>query len=127
MRISDWSSDVCSSDLGEQIAPDLQLRYLRNYIVESYLVAAKVAEKLRYLQPAQTILSWSIRILLVWLILVAATMALIPAKGPSLTVPVSAVENVLGTPASSPESPQAEAHDVTVGRTSMRERVGTNV
>src|SRR3546814_5682472 len=73
MRMSDWSSDVCSSDL-----------------------------------PAQIILSGSIRILLVWLILVAATMALVPAKGPSWTVPVSAVENVLGTPASSPEAPQSE-------------------
>jgi hypothetical protein len=30
----------------EQIRPDLQLRYLRNYIIESYLVAVKVAEKL---------------------------------------------------------------------------------
>src|SRR3546814_10076355 len=87
------------------------LRYLRNYIVESYLVAAKVAEKLRYLQPAQIILSWSIRILLVWLILVAATMALVPAKGPSWTVLVSAVENVLGTPTSSPEAPKSAAHD----------------
>src|SRR3546814_12406018 len=86
MGISDWSSDVCSSD-------------------------PFVAEKLRYLQPAQIILSWSIRILLVWLILVAATMALVPAKGPSWTVPLTAVENVRSTPASSPAAPQAEAHD----------------
>src|SRR5437773_8450894 len=54
---------------GSAVDPDLSLRYLKNYIVESYLVAAKVADKLRYLQPAQDILATSMRVLLIWLAL----------------------------------------------------------
>lgn len=76
-----WARSFVAEGGGTQIAPDLQLRYLRNYVIESYLVAAKVAEKLRYLQPAQMILSWSIRALLFWLVFVAATIAFVPVKG----------------------------------------------
>lgn len=75
-----WARSFVADASGNQLTPDLQLRYLRNYIVESYLVAAKVAEKLRYLQPAQVILSCSIRVLLFWLIFLAATIVLVPIK-----------------------------------------------
>jgi hypothetical protein len=76
-----WARSFVAEGSDDQIAPDLQLRYLRNYIIETYLVAAKVAEKLRYLQPAQVILSWSIRALLFWLVFIAATIAFVPVKG----------------------------------------------
>ncbi len=67
--------------------PDIALHYLKNYIAESYLIACKVADKLRYLQPAQTILSFSIRILLIWLLLFGVTSAFIPVtKPPTATV-----------------------------------------
>ena len=56
-----------------QIDPALQLNYFKNYIGESYLVACKVADKIRYLQPGQAILSISIRILLIWIVFTGAT------------------------------------------------------
>jgi hypothetical protein len=55
-----------------EIRSDLKERYLRNYIIESYLVAAKTADKLRYLEPAQRLLAFSLGCLLVWLALVGA-------------------------------------------------------
>jgi hypothetical protein len=41
------------------------------FIVEAYLVNAKIADKLRLLEPAQALLSHAIRVLLLWLFLVA--------------------------------------------------------
>ncbi len=49
----------------------LMLESYKGYVVESYLVNAKIADKLRLLEPAQAILSFAIRALLIWLILVA--------------------------------------------------------
>lgn len=67
--------------------PDLALHYVKNYIAESYLIACKVADKLRYLQPAQTILSFSIRTLLIWVLLFGVTSAIVPVtKLPSTVV-----------------------------------------
>lgn len=43
----------------------------KGYIVEAYLVNAKVADKLRLLEPAQAILSNAVRVLLIWLFIVA--------------------------------------------------------
>jgi hypothetical protein len=84
-----WARSFVAGASGERIAPDLQLQYLRNYIVESYLIAAKVAEKLRYLEPAQIILSASIRILLVWLIVLATTITFVPARNQTSTGPIA--------------------------------------
>lgn len=66
---------------------DLGLAYLRNYIIESYLVAAKVADKLRYLMPAQTVLSFSIKILLAWLAIATITVIVVPEERPNLAAP----------------------------------------
>lgn len=63
-----------------EIRKDLAVRYFRNHIIESYLIAAKVADKLRYLMPAQDILSVSIRILLIWLFVGAVTFAVVPEQ-----------------------------------------------
>lgn len=57
-----------------QIDPQLPIYYFRNYILESYLIACKVADKLRYLEPAQTILSFSIRVLLAWVLVMGSTL-----------------------------------------------------
>ncbi|MBO6947184.1 MAG: hypothetical protein JJ855_04310 [Rhodospirillales bacterium] len=46
----------------------LGLEYVKNYIVESYLVAAKVSDKLNALRPGQTLLNVSIKILFFWAI-----------------------------------------------------------
>lgn len=54
-------------------------QYLRSYIVESYLVAAKVADKLRYLQPGQQLLLFAIRMLLLFVLaLVFVTASIAP-------------------------------------------------
>jgi len=56
-----------------QIDPALQLNYFKNYVGESYLVACKAADKIRYLQPGQAILLLSIRILLMWIMSMGLT------------------------------------------------------
>lgn len=49
----------------------LQHRYLSDLVGEAYLVASKTADKLRYLEPAQSLLAWSLRFLFIWLIVLA--------------------------------------------------------
>jgi hypothetical protein len=49
-------------------ATELQLSYTKDYILESYLVAAKVADKLRYLMPAQKILYLTVKVMLAWVL-----------------------------------------------------------
>lgn len=48
----------------------LQTVYTKDYLLEGYLVAAKVADKLRYLEPAQRLLYLAVKILLAWVILI---------------------------------------------------------
>jgi hypothetical protein len=58
---------------------DLLRGYYKHYVAEAYLVAAKVADKLRYLDPGQRLLLSGIRVLLGLFILVMITFALIPS------------------------------------------------
>jgi hypothetical protein len=107
------------------VRDDLQQRYFQNLVSEAYLVAAKTADKLRYLEPAQKLLAWSMKLLIVWLVLDCATMALIdPTKsakpvevkmsepvalpGPQITVQPAQVVVVPAPPA--PASPAPKAH-----------------
>lgn len=48
---------------------DIVQAYYRDLVGEAYLVAAKAADKLRYLEPAQSLLSASLKCLLFWLAL----------------------------------------------------------
>lgn len=57
---------------------DLKAAYLRNYVMEAYLVAAKTADKLRYLGPAQSLLAWALRFLVLFVIFFAGAICLIP-------------------------------------------------
>lgn len=68
----DWSKAFLSDD-PSKLNEDLQLSYLKNYITEAYLVATKVADKLRYLEPAQKLQSWAIKALLLWLLALSTT------------------------------------------------------
>lgn len=55
--------------------------YYKNYVTEAYLVAAKAADKIRYLDPAQRFLYLGIRFLLLCFLSVIFTFALVsPAK-----------------------------------------------
>ena len=51
------------------LRPDLRVEYLKNYVNEAYLIAAKTADKLRFLEPAQSLLAWALRCLLVFVVL----------------------------------------------------------
>lgn len=76
-----WAESFVTDKGGAVAFRDLKLEYLRNYVGETYLVAAKTADKLRFLQPAQSMLSWALRFLVLFAIVYAATvLALSPTK-----------------------------------------------
>jgi hypothetical protein len=54
-------------------APELKLAYAKDHILESYLVAAKVADKLRYMTPGQDLLFYSLKALLLWVVFLGIT------------------------------------------------------
>jgi hypothetical protein len=54
-----------------QLRSDLKIEYLKNYVGEAYLIAAKTADKLRFLEPAQSLLAWALRCLLAFVLLIA--------------------------------------------------------
>lgn len=74
-----WVEDDSTKSLsgGVKVHPNLKREYYRSLVLETYLVAAKTADKLRYLQPAQQLLAVSLRILLVWLLLLMVTTAFV--------------------------------------------------
>jgi hypothetical protein len=57
---------------------ELLRMYYKNYVAEAYLIAAKVADKLRYLEPGQRLLQWGIRVLLGLFIVIMLTCAFVP-------------------------------------------------
>lgn len=95
----DWAKSFLSppaaGSAGTPPDPRLPMQYLKNYIVESYLVAAKVADKLRYLQPAQNILAFSVRMLLIWVLLFAVTMTVVPTTQAKSDLPAGPSHSVL--------------------------------
>lgn len=66
---------------------ELKIAYLRNYVGETYLVAAKTADKLRYLEPAQSLLAWALRLLILFVVFITLNQLLVipaaPAEGPN--------------------------------------------
>ena len=81
-----WAESFVAGGSGEKegvgLKSDLKVEYLKNYVGEAYLVAAKTADKLRYLEPAQSLLAWALRCLLVFVVLIAIINANWPS-GPS--------------------------------------------
>lgn len=76
-----WARSFLSSANTAQpshVRADLDTDYFKNHVTEAYLIAAKVADKLRYLMPAQSILAWAMRVLLFWLFVYATTLVLVP-------------------------------------------------
>jgi hypothetical protein len=71
--VKGWVSfnDTDSLKLAPILRRDLEQRYFENLVSETYLVAAKAADKVRYLEPAQSLLGWSLRVLFGWLLLLA--------------------------------------------------------
>ncbi|POF32607.1 hypothetical protein [Roseibium marinum] len=106
VRPSAWAEsffDPSPKSLDTSLTENIGAKYLRNYIAETYLVAAKTADKVRYLEPAQNILAFSLRCLLVWLILLGFIHAFIAptshlsSQSPvsERAVPIQASENTL--------------------------------
>jgi hypothetical protein len=59
----------------------MAIAYFKDYVGESYLVAVKVAEKVRLVEHAQALLGWSINLLVVLLFLIASSfLAISPYK-----------------------------------------------
>ncbi|CAN7595358.1 hypothetical protein [Variovorax paradoxus] len=84
---------------------ELLRMYYKNYVTEAYLVATKVADKLRYLDPGQRLLIASIRVLFALFLLLIVTFVLVPP--PPKTAATPAATGITGSvagpaPASSP-------------------------
>lgn len=76
---TEWARSFIEGDAkGTTPSSDLSIRYAKNYILESYLVAAKVADKMRYLEAAQAILAFSLKVLLLWLAALAVVSVVHP-------------------------------------------------
>ena len=74
----DWARSYVAPDDRTKLAGDIKLRYFHNYVTESYLIAAKVADKVRYLVPAQSLLASATRTLVLWLLVSGFVFALVP-------------------------------------------------
>jgi hypothetical protein len=118
-----WAdSFVVAKDGKALLRPYLKEEYFKNYVAEAYLIAAKTADKLRYLGPAQSLLAWALRCLLVFVILMALIQANIPRQPVAPTEvkliwptrPVSAdiqVTSVLAGTAGSPHPKAQQASE----------------
>lgn len=86
-----WANSfVVARDGKALLRPQLKEEYFKNYVAEAYLIAAKTADKLRYLGPAQSLLAWALRCLLVFVILIALIQAYIP-KQPAVPTDVKLI------------------------------------
>lgn len=74
---AEWGKAFLDKEDASKVGPDLRVEYLKNYVVETYLIAAKVADKLRFLQPAQKLQSLAITTLIFWLVFVALLFAFV--------------------------------------------------
>jgi hypothetical protein len=79
-----WVSGGSGFEAGDhaEIRQDLQQRYFQHLVQETYLVAAKTADKLRILEPAQSLLAASLRCLFAWLLVLALVGILVPSTKP---------------------------------------------
>jgi hypothetical protein len=75
-----WAASFVTKTKSGGNKNSLTLKYYKNYITESYLVALKCGDKLRYLQPAQKLLQCGIRLLIFWLVCFFVVIALVPSK-----------------------------------------------
>lgn len=74
----DWAGAFVDAGSGSSMRLGLRERHLAGLVQEAYLVAAKTADKLRMLQPAQKALAFSLKCLLIWLLLLGVTTLAVP-------------------------------------------------
>lgn len=82
--IKGWVMAGANGDPGDKpkLRDDLRQRYFRHLLSETYLVAAKTADKLRYLEPAQSLLAISLRFLFLRLLFLAPIDIFVPSTKP---------------------------------------------
>jgi hypothetical protein len=73
-----WGKAFINPNDPKEISADLKAEYIKNYIAETYLIAAKVADKVRFLEPAQRIQSLAIKALFLWIIVTALVFSFVP-------------------------------------------------
>lgn len=76
VRPSAWArSFVATQQTGTKAAlilnPELSQLYFRDLVGETYLIAAKAADKIRFLEEAQRLFAYALRFLLLWLFMLA--------------------------------------------------------
>lgn len=76
-----WADAFLDPEDKSKPNPAMLERYYKNYITECYLIAVKLADKIRYLEPAQDLLLCSIKVLICWVILLAVVVAYVPTAG----------------------------------------------
>lgn len=120
-----WASTfVAAPAAGTDLAPrdDIVQAYYKDLVGEAYLVAAKTADKLRYLEPAQTLLSASLKCLLLWLVLLPIIALALDSKkavnpplqvnvatsGQPIRVETAASSLPVATPAAAPAKAQED-------------------
>ena len=78
-QIDDWQQEAAAPGApADQVGRALRVAYLRDYVVESYLVACKTYDKIRYLIPAQTLMFWATRLFVIWIFVLAALLVCVP-------------------------------------------------
>jgi hypothetical protein len=91
--------------------PNLKVEYLKNYVSEAYLIAAKTADKLRFLEPAQSLLSYALRCLVVHIVLFAWVVTHLPSTKPAtqpIEVRIIAVPAPGDVPLEQPPEPETD-------------------
>lgn len=101
------------------LSPKLKANYLADMVGETYLIACKTADKLRYLDPAQRLLATALKCLIAWILLLAVlavlqqekvspptAVKLVPADAPiAVDANITAIPplSVTTTPSPTPE------------------------
>lgn len=63
------------------IPKDLVTLSIKHYVIETYLIAFKASDKVRYLHPAQKLLQNAIKVLIAWTIILVVTASTVPMQG----------------------------------------------
>lgn len=96
---TEWAKTFTSTeDAQNNWAANVRTRYVKAYISESYLVASKVADKLRYLQPGQKLLLTAIKLLLLFTVLFTLVIACIPSTANNSANKMNPVRPIEGVP-----------------------------
>ena len=97
---------------------DLKAKYLTDMVGETYLIACKTADKLRYLDPAQRLLATALKCLIAWILLLAILAVLPHQKDAQPTIvklvpssaPIGVETNVKAMPPLSIEAMPVASH-----------------